>query len=135
MTNISIFEAALRGKFRFPSPKGELTVENLFDLPLTSRTGLDLDSIAKAINAELKKSAEESFVEAVSPRNQELFLKLEIVKNIIKSKQDEAAERRRLADRNLEIERLESLLARKQEAALESLPAEEIEKRLRDLRG
>ena len=58
----NLFLQATREKFRFESPKGDLSVEQLWDLPLTSRTGFDLDTVAKTVNADLKASNEESFV-------------------------------------------------------------------------
>lgn len=132
---MNIFEVAVRGKFRFPSKRGELTIENLLDLPLQSKTGLDLDSIAKEINVDLKQTGEESFVETVSPRNTELAQKLEAVKTVIKIKQDENSAVIQKAARRLEIAKLEELLGRKKDAALESLPAEEIEAKLKQLKG
>ena len=59
---MNLFEIATRAKFRFDSLKGALTVEQLWELPLQSRTGVDLDTVAKGINASLKEVAEESFV-------------------------------------------------------------------------
>jgi hypothetical protein len=86
-----LFLRAAREKFRFTSKVGALTVEDLWDLPLSKTNGLDLDSVAKAVNAELKAAAEESFV--TPPNNAKrgpLEAKLEIVKTIIAVKQDEA---------------------------------------------
>ena len=45
MTDIDIFKQAAKAKLRFPSSKGELRVEDLWDLPLTSKTGPSLDSL------------------------------------------------------------------------------------------
>jgi len=130
-----LFELALRGKFRFDSVRGELTTEDLFQLPLTSRNGLDLDNVAKAVNAELKEMGEESFVEVVSPRKTELEYKLEIVKYIIKMRKDENAAKLEFAKRKQEIEKIESLLERKSEEALSSLSEEELKSRLASLRS
>ena len=59
---MNLFEIATRKKLRFPSLKGELSAEQLWDLPLSSRVGLDLDNIAKAVNKDLKAEEEDSFV-------------------------------------------------------------------------
>ena len=127
---MDIFEVAARNKFRFPSNRGELTVENLFDLPLQSKSGFDLDSVAKAINSELKQTAEESFVETASPLNTELAQKLDIVVYVIKAKQAANAERLAAVNRKAEIEKLQNLLSRKEDAAIEALSADEIKARI-----
>ena len=83
----NLFLQATREKFRFESPKGDLSVEQLWDLPLTSRTGFDLDTVAKAVNADLKASNEESFVNVNNnPAVSRLQAKLEVVKAIIEVK-------------------------------------------------
>lgn len=64
---MNIFELATRQKLRFASAKGDLTTEQLWDLPLlisspTRDVKVDLDTLARSINHELKAQAEESFV-------------------------------------------------------------------------
>jgi uncharacterized protein YicC (UPF0701 family) len=86
-----IFISASRNKFRFSSERGDLTTEQLWDLPLTSKNGFNLNAVAVAVNTELKGLAEESFVEVSSnPRRKQLEDMLEVVKYIIAVKQDEA---------------------------------------------
>ena len=64
--------------------KGQLTTEQLWDLPLQARSSLDLNTVAVEVNRELKGLAEESFVETRSnPRRGELEIMLEIVKFVI----------------------------------------------------
>ena len=60
-----MFEQASRLKLRFTTARGSLSVEDLWDLPLTSTTGKpNLDDIAKSLNRELRATSEEtSFVE------------------------------------------------------------------------
>jgi len=59
---VTIFEKATQEKFRYPSTKGLLTTEQLWELPLTAKSGFSLDDVAKAVNAELKAIDTESFV-------------------------------------------------------------------------
>ena len=131
-----LFLTAARKKLRYPSAKGLLDTEMLFDLPLTSKSGMDLDTIAKNINAELKTQQEESFVStSANPRKGELELQLEIVKTIIGVKlADQEAARNRLAratERNL----LEEALLSKKNEALRGMSLEDLEKRLAQLRA
>jgi hypothetical protein len=103
-----LFEIAARKKFRFPSNKGLLTVEQLYDLPLTGATSLN--SVAIAIDDELETTGRRSFVSeaCTNPGRRELALKLDIVKHVISTKQDEAAARAEAAERK---ERKQKLLA------------------------
>ena len=130
----NLFLQATREKFRFESSKGDLSVEQLWDLPLTSRTGFDLDTVAKAVNANLKSSNEESFVNVSNnPTVSRLQAQLEVVKAIIEVKlvQAEAAKKRAL--RLAERQRLMEVLHSKKDQELQGLSVEEIERRLSQL--
>ena len=60
---MDIFEKAAREKLRFDSPIGDLTTEQLWDLPLTSANiqRPSLDFMARAVSRELRDFGEESF--------------------------------------------------------------------------
>ena len=132
--SVNIFEQASIKKVRFQSVKGELTVEQLWDLPLQSRNQFDLDNIAKTISRELNVVAEESFVSTQENAVKDaLTLKLDIVKHIIAVKiqaRDEAAAR---AAKAAEKEKLLRLLGEKQDEALRALTPEEIIRRINEL--
>jgi hypothetical protein len=126
---MSVFLTATREKFRFPSVKGDLSAEQLWDLPLTSRTGADLDTVAKAVNAELRSLSEESFVDsgANAPKRRVLTAKLDLVKEIIATKQKESAD---AANRRAKVamrERLAEAIEAKRNAQLDTLSLEELE--------
>lgn len=127
-----IYKYAARNKLRFPSKKGDLTAEQLFELPLKSATGADLDTVAKGINAQLKIAGEESFVEdaAANPQRQRLVVALEIVKDAIKTKQEEnraAAER---ADRAVKRTKLLDAMAAREGQDLASKSLKELKEQL-----
>lgn len=126
-----LFEKATRQKFRFASVRGQLTVEQLWDLPLMSKGNFDLDNVAKAVNSELKQVAEESFV-TTKPNHVKTQLEesLELVKYIINVKLEEAAKATKEASIRVERERLMAILNQKENAAIESLSVEEIQARL-----
>lgn len=130
---MNIFEQASRQQLRFPSDRGVLTVEQLWTLPLQSKSGFDLDSIAKAVSKTLKENAEESFVTTVSPANTTATLALDILKHIIAVKLDENAKARAALERKAEREKLLGVLERKQDEALGSLSLDEVKKRLAEL--
>lgn len=130
-----IFERAARAKFRFPSTKGDLNTEQLYDLPLTSKTvGFSLDDVAKRINADLKAATEESFVAvATNPARGELTAKLDVVKAVIAYKIAENERRRTAANKAAEKQFLLDLLDKKRGDALGELSIEEIQARLNAL--
>lgn len=130
----NLFQLASRQKFRFQSIKGELTTEQLWDLPLTARGGFNLDEVAKQVAAELKAAGEESFVQKKSnPAKAKLEAKLEIVKHIIAVKLDDAEKANKASQNQEERQRLLAVLNRKQDAALEELTPEQIQARLAEL--
>lgn len=136
---MNVFERAARNKYRFSSVKGELTVEQLWDLPLvdnrvTRDVKADLDTVARTINSELKSMAEESFVNLKpDPRKGHLEAKLEIVKHIIASKlaDQQAAEKR--ANTIEKRRRLVEALAAKEAQEMTQMSKDDILKQLEEL--
>jgi len=128
-----MFEKASQMKLRFETKKGDLTTEELWDLPLTSKNGVSLDDIAKGINRSLRESSEESFVETPSKANSLLALKLDIVKHIIAKRLEATEEAKNAAAKKAEKEKLLTIKAAKQNKALEELSLEEIDKLLASL--
>ena len=130
----NLFLQATREKFRFESSKGDLSVEQLWDLPLTSRTGFDLDTVAKAVNANLKSSNEESFVNVSNnPAVSRLQAQLEVVKAIIEVKLARAEAAKKRVEKAAERQRLMEVLHSKKDQELQGLSLEEIERRLSQL--
>lgn len=131
---MNMFERASRVKLRFLSAKGALTVENLWDLPLQSTTGMDLDTLAKATNATLKSASEESFVTISSnPLKEESELKLDILKHILISKQAEQADRVNAAQRAERKRKLLNILADKEDDSLKQMTPEQIREAINNL--
>lgn len=122
-----LFETATRNKMRFPF-RGMISVEDLWDLSLTN-----LDSVFKTLNAEAKKSEEESLLETKSKENEELSNKIEIVKHIVNIKLEEKKTREN-ARKNAEMkQRLLEIKAKRQDAALENMSDEDLDKMLAEL--
>ncbi|MFA7188502.1 MAG: hypothetical protein WC117_00270 [Sphaerochaetaceae bacterium] len=130
---MNLFEQASRKKFRFASVSGPLGIEVLWDLPLQSKNGLDLDTVAKGVNAELSAATETSFVDKVSPAKTELEQKLELVKHIIAVKIEERDNALTEKAKKAERQRLLSALERSQDAELEKLTPEQIQERINAL--
>lgn len=130
----NIFKQAAQLKMRFPSVRGFLIAEQLFDLPLTSKNGLDLDTVAKDVNKLLKEQAEESFVSTTeNPQATVYQVMLDIVKEIIADKLAEAAAARTRSANAAERQRLLALLDEKNNDELKGLSKEELQKRINEL--
>lgn len=131
---MNIFELASRQKLRFPSTRGDLTVEQLWDLPLQSKSQFDLDSIAKSVNHDLKGRAEESFVStSTDPMRGRLETMLEVLKHVIQVKQEENTANANRIRNAQERARIAEIIDKKQGAALESETLEQLQARLKEL--
>ncbi len=127
-----IYKYAAQTGLRFPSKRGDLTAEQLFDLPLKSASGFDLDTVARAINSQLKGVSEESFVEdtAADPRRQSLAVALAVVKDVIATKQGENRAAAAKQQKAVERKKLLDAIAAKKDHALTTASMEELEKQL-----
>jgi hypothetical protein len=125
-TTETMFEAASRLKLRFASQVGQLSVEDLWDLPLTSATKPNLDAIAVELNRQLK-GTEESFV-STGKKNAVLELKFEVVKHIIDVRVTE--NQAKLDERNRQERKAQiaDLIEQKKSEGLKALSLEELEK-------
>lgn len=126
---MDIFERASRAKLRFASPVGDLTTEQMWDLPLTAKGERpNLDAIARAVHGELKSIEEGSFVVSTpDPRKTELELKLDILKRVIASKLAAKAAAEKAAENAERKRKLLAALASKEEEALAGMSREQIE--------
>lgn len=127
MTNNELFINATRNNYQFPF-RGMINVIDLWDLSLTN-----LDSVFKTLNAEAKKSEEESLLNTKSKEDEEISNKIEIVKYIVGVKLDEK-KKREDAKKNAEMrQRLLEIKAKRQDAALENMSDEDLDKALAEL--
>ncbi len=133
---MNIFEKASRKKFRFPTNRGDLTVENLWDMPLTARDGFDLNSVAVSINNELKGVTEESFVQTTPNRKAvDLGDKLELVKFVIAEKIEAAEKAKAAKERDEKRNKLLEALGQKEDEGLRAMTKDEILEELKALEG
>lgn len=121
-----MFEYALKNKVRF-NFRGLISAEDLYDL-----NQRELDHIYKGLMAEKKQSETESLIEK-TVENKELEAKIEIVKYIFNQKVEEQKAAEKAAENAAKKQKLLGILARKQDAALEEMSAEDIEKLIKEL--
>lgn len=108
-------------KLRFGTSKGQLTVEDLWDLSLEN-----LDVLAKNLDKQVKESSDTSFIKKKSSVNETAQLAFDIVIHIINVKLKEAEDRKLLADKKAKKQQLLSLIADKENDALASKSLEEL---------
>lgn len=123
----SMFEKAVKGKYRFPY-KGQISAEDLYDLPLGA-----LDTVFKALNAEVKKTDEESLLQTKTAEDDILSTKIEIVKYIFNEKLKEKKNRQEAAERKEKKQKIMQIIATKQDEALRNASVEDLQKMLDDL--
>lgn len=125
-----MFDIATRNKLRVATQVGHISVEDLWDLPLTSNgRSLNLDDIAIELNKQVKATADQvSFVNPTKDAtNESLLLAFDIVKHIISVKvaeRDAAAVRKELHDKK---QRILSLIDQKKNEKLAEKTVEELE--------
>jgi len=124
-----MFEKASRMKIRFESPKGNLSTEDLWDLPLTAvNNGACLDNIARDLSRKLKDSDTESFVVKSKNLDAVLQLKFEVIKRVIEVRLNEAEAAEKIKESKEKKQKLMSIIAQKEDekllgASLEQLRA------------
>lgn len=123
-----MYKEASKMKLRFATVKGNLSVEDLWDLSLTA-----LDKMAVAIDEEISKNPKKSFISETTPEDKISKLKLDILKDVINTKLEDKAkkdsEKQRLSERNKLLE----ILAKKEAESLENLSIEELKKKISEL--
>lgn len=125
----NIFEYATRNKVRF-SFRGLISVEDLWDLSLTI-----LDSIYKELNKQSKQSEEESLLNIKTQEDELLNVQIEIVKYIVSVKLAEKEAREKASAKKAQKQKIMSIIAAKQDEALQNSSIDDLQKMLDELDG
>ena len=133
-----IFEQASRERIRFQTQVGAVSVEDLWDLPLSSKTNKpNLDDIAKGLYKEMKNTEDAvSFVNkpATSSKTNRTQLMFDIVMHIINVRLEEnavAAKTRETAEKR---QKIMEILADREENTLKTASTEDLNKMLDELK-
>lgn len=120
MTTENLFEMATRSKLRFPSTKGELSVEDLWDL-----SDKDLDVVYKNLKDQEVKSSEESLLDDANV-DTKLTAAIGIVRYIFTTKRKEKlAEKERINKKQTQKKYIDAL-SKKQDEAIEKMSEAEL---------
>ncbi|WPJ72218.1 hypothetical protein DEEACLCL_00201 [Salmonella phage CRW-SP2] len=119
-----MFDKATRLKLRFDTNKGLLSVEQVWDLSLTT-----LNELAKGLNRQLKAAAvdEEDFIGENNSIDSQLQLRFDIVKSIIGVKLKERDDTATAAERKANNQAIMELIQRKKQQELEGKSIDELE--------
>lgn len=130
-----MYEFALRQKLRFDTPVGRITLEDLWDLPLTSTTnGASLDNIAVALHKQIENAGISFVVPSHKTKEREVNqAKFDIVKHVIDVKMAEAKEASEAKDKKERKQKILAIMADKDDAKLRNMSMSKLEELLNDL--
>ena len=132
--SVNIFEQASRESLRFNTSKGNISADDLWNLPLSSSTGkINLDDIARSISAKIKESEVESFVNKSTTANTLEKLRLDVVKRVIEVKLEENEARKNEKETAARKQALLEALSNKKADSLTKMSEAELEAELKNL--
>lgn len=136
MTELNLFLLASRKAWRFPSSRGDLTVEQLWHMPLLAKNNFDLNSVAIALNQEVKALGEENFVDQnVNVDRTHAADRLMLVKQIIVIRQAEQKAAEQRVQRADQRRKILDVLERRDQEELTTASREDLLKKLAELEG
>lgn len=127
---MEVFKTASKEKLRFETSKGNLSVEQLWDLNLTT-----LANIVRNFKKQLKKDNDDelSFLdEKATPTDKTLELKFEVVKAIYIDKKEDRDAAQTEAAKKEHNQKIMALIAEKQEEGLKGKSIEDLTAMLQD---
>jgi len=129
-----MFKKAAKLKLRFETnTMGDITTEDLYDVPLTNGSNVSLDNIARLLNKQIKEYGEESFVLKKDDSNKILELKFAIVKSIIEEKLEEIEDNKNALMSKAKKQKILEALALRESSDLAGKSTDELKDMLKDL--
>lgn len=132
---MNIFELASRSKSRFPTNRGFINTEQLWEVPVSSKDGFDLEAIAQQINSEIEKLSTGSILGGAilkkdNDRKTLLEAELEIVKRVYAVKTEEASAVLKKREKAAQRQRILEAISVREEGDLKAKSKEELMKEL-----
>lgn len=124
---MELFAKVTQKGLTFKTVKGTVSVQDLWQMPLTSKNGFDLDTVSREVLRKVRETQEDSLVSQVKTDTDE-GLRLEVLKYIIEFKQDEIQRKEEAKVAESHNSRIDELIQRKKEEQLASMSIEELEK-------
>ena len=132
---MSIFQQASRSKLRFATQLGNLSTEDLWDLPLTSAKGVSLKSIATDLQLQISAQPlkELDFFDVVEATDSTLQLRFDIVKHIVTTRVAESRDKSAEAAKETKRAQLQALINDKLQDELKGKSIDELQAELASL--
>jgi len=128
---MNIFEQATRLSLRFPCTKGNLSTEDIWNLPLDY-----LDSLGMNYKNNLEATKGKSLRKLTNtPVNSLDELRLSIIQHVIETKEAEEIRVSTLATLREQLSNIQELRYKKEQDSLSQLPLEELDKLISDIKN
>ena len=128
------FKEGTRIGLTFDTVRGQVSIYDLWNIPLQSKHGFDLDTIAQDYYQQVKEDkSTKSFVAKKNIRDRRLVLALDIIKEVIAYKLDEIETSEQAETKKAEKAELLDLLAEREKDELRGLSKDELRERIKNL--
>ena len=124
---MNYYKQATRDNWLFQTPKGTANVHDLWHLPLESDKVMSLNSVAISLHNSLSSATGVSFVKSKSPADTLTLNKLELVKDIIATKEAEALAAQTAKATESHNSKIDQLIAAKVEEELSTMSIEQLQ--------
>ena len=109
-----MYTQLIKDKTRFVTSKGELSLEQLFTLSIN-----ELDALAVSLQEAYDKSSnKKSFIEKKTTKDKNLKLQLDVVLDILLTKQEEVETAKEKSENKARNQKIREIIAEKQDTAL-----------------
>ena len=124
---MNLYKQSTRENWTFPTSKGTVSVHNLWQLPLDSEKYVSLKSVAINLHNSLSSTTGISFIKSKSPADTLISKKLELVKDIIATREEEAAANLSAKQAESHNAKIDELISKKVDQELANLSIEQLQ--------
>lgn len=125
-----MFEKASRLALRFESTRGKLSVEQLWDLPMT-----ELNELYKGLNKVKSSANEDSLLDEKTSEEKLVDLKLSLIRHVAEVRKKEAKDKKDEAQLRADLKAIDDAIAEAEDRNLKSLTPEELRKKREEILG
>ena len=136
MKKLDIYVYAAVNKVRFASPRGLLTVEQLYELPLTATRGaISLDEVSAIVLDEQAATPRKSLVKKAPEKDELNEVKVAILEDVIEYVRAENARKVKAKEASKRIAQIKEALIAKDAKAITKASEKDLKKELKALQA